>query len=258
MTNVVLTIAGSDSGGGAGIQADLKTFSAFKVYGTSAITCVTAQNPGSVTGIEPVSVELIQKQIDQILEFFNVKAIKTGMLYSTEIINTVIHSLDNIKIPLIIDPVMVATSGKKLLQDDAIEILKSDLLPKAMLVTPNLDEMTILLDGYGIHDMESMKKAVYLFYEIYSVPVLLKGGHLQNSTEAIDILFDGRNMSEFRNEFISGVNTHGTGCTYSAAITACVADGLDLTSAVTNAKVFIQKSIANATLLGEKKFLNLT
>jgi hydroxymethylpyrimidine/phosphomethylpyrimidine kinase len=240
---VALTIAGSDSSAGAGIQADLKTFSALGVYGLTAVTCVVAETPGRVSTIEPVSAALVRDQIDVLLRSFPVAAIKTGLLFSAEIITAIAGILrEHRPRPLIIDPVMLATSGDPLLQDDAIAVYERDLFPLATLLTPNLGEAT-RLTGRSIGDLDGMYAAGKVLIKKYGVPVLLKGGHLSGD-QAIDILFRDDNAIEFSAPFSRGVATHGTGCTYSAAITAGLASGLGLAESVRRAKEFVSATIA--------------
>jgi hydroxymethylpyrimidine/phosphomethylpyrimidine kinase len=249
---VVLTIAGSDSGGGAGIQADLKTFSAHSVFGTTAITCITAQNPNSVSGILKISTDMIEKQILAIFDYFPITAAKTGMLFSNDIIELVVKILKEKKIKLVVDPVMVATSGAKLLEDDAILSIQEKLIPLASLITPNLDEAEILLGEKIVNLEDSAKK----LYKIYKVPVLLKGGHLQDSNFATDILFDGEFLFPFNSKFLTGIDTHGTGCTYSAAITANLGKGFGLMESVSLAKYYIYETLMQSILINDKNFLN--
>jgi hydroxymethylpyrimidine/phosphomethylpyrimidine kinase len=241
--SVALTIAGSDSSAGAGVQADLKTFSAFGVYGLSAVTCVVAETPGHVSKIEPVSAELVREQIEVLLRGFPVAAIKTGLLFSGSILSEIVEALRKHRsTPLVIDPVMVATSGDPLLQDDAIQIYERDLFPLATLLTPNLGEASRLL-GKSITDLGAMREAGEALGKKYGVPVLLKGGHLSGD-DAIDLLFEGGNVIEFSAPFSRGIATHGTGCTYSAAITASLANGLPLEDAIRRAKKFVTAAIA--------------
>ncbi|HZE14100.1 MAG TPA: bifunctional hydroxymethylpyrimidine kinase/phosphomethylpyrimidine kinase [Chthoniobacterales bacterium] len=240
---VALTIAGSDSSAGAGIQADLKTFSALGVYGLTAVTCVVAETPGRVSKIEPLSVELVREQIDVLLRSFPVAAIKTGLLFSAEIITEIARALhDNGSRPLVIDPVMVATSGDALLQSDAIEAYERDLFPLATLLSPNLSEAAHLL-GQPVNDVAAMSEAGKSLARKYGAAVLLKGGHLSGD-EAIDLLFVGEDVMEFSAPFSRGIATHGTGCTYSAAITAGLAAGLGLEEAIGRAKEFVSATIA--------------
>jgi hydroxymethylpyrimidine/phosphomethylpyrimidine kinase len=243
MIPVALTIAGSDSSAGAGIQADLKTFSALGVYGLTALTCVVAETPGKVSKIEPVSAELVRAQIEVLLRSFPVAAIKTGLLFSGAIIAEVARALRSSRsMPLVIDPVMVATSGDSLLQDDAIEIYERELFPLAALLTPNLGEAARLA-GHAITDLAGMRHAGEILRNKYGVPVLLKGGHLAGN-DAIDLLFREGSVTEFSASFLRGIATHGTGCTYSAAIAAGLANGLSLEEAIGRGKQFVTATIA--------------
>ena len=245
---VALTIAGSDSSAGAGAQADLKTFTALGVYGLTAITCVVSETPGKVQRIQAVDTEVVADQVELLLESFPVAAVKTGMLYSAEIVRAVARALHewNSKhgsaIPLIVDPVMVATSGDLLLHKDAIETYERELFPLAALLTPNLDEAATLL-GESIRDLDAMRAAGQRLVERYGVAILLKGGHL-GGEHAIDLLVDARGVAEFSAPFTRGVHTHGTGCTYSAAIAAGLACGSSLDEAVRSGKQFITAAIA--------------
>ena len=245
---VALTIAGSDSSAGAGIQADLKTFEALGVYGLTAVSCVVAETPGLVTRIEPVSAEMVSAQIDVLLKSFPVAAIKTGLLFSGEIVSVVARALRshiermNAATPLVIDPVMVATSGDHLLEEDAVECYERELFPFAALLTPNLGEAARLL-GEPILDLEAMRKAGATLAKKYGVPVLLKGGHLTGE-KAIDLLFAQGKVTEFSAPFSRGIATHGTGCTYSAAIVAGLAGGLALEEAVRRAKKYVTATIS--------------
>jgi hydroxymethylpyrimidine/phosphomethylpyrimidine kinase len=239
---VALTIAGSDSSAGAGIQADLKTFSAFGVYGLTAVTCVVAETPGRVSKIEPVSPDLVREQIEVLLRSFPVVAIKTGLLFSAEIISEITRVLrEHRSIPLVIDPVMVATGGDALLQKNAVEIYEQDLFPLATLLTPNLSEAAHLL-RQPIDDVDTMREAGKALEKKYGTAVLLKGGHLSGS-DAIDLLFVDEKITEFSAPFSRGVSTHGTGCTYSAAITAGLAAGIALEEAIARAKKFVSATI---------------
>lgn len=245
---VALTIAGSDSSSGAGIQADLKTFNALGVYGLTAITCIVAETPGVVSKIEPVNAEMVREQIEVLLRSFPVAAIKTGLLFSREIVTEVARALRNhvektkAPVPLVIDPVMVATSGDPLLRDDAVESYERDLFPLAALVTPNLGEAA-RLSGEAIRGLADMRTAGDMLTKKYGVPVLLKGGHLAGD-QAIDLLFVEGNVIEFSAPFSRGIATHGTGCTYSAAIAAGLANDLPLEEAVRRAKKFVTATIA--------------
>jgi hydroxymethylpyrimidine/phosphomethylpyrimidine kinase len=243
---VALTIAGSDSSAGAGIQADLKTFGALGVYGLTAVSCIVAETPGLVSKIEPVSAEMVCAQIEVLLKNFPIAAIKTGLLFSGEIVSAVARTLrahaGKAAPPLVIDPVMVATSGNLLLQGDAVAAYERELFPLAALVTPNLDEASRLL-GEPIGDLPAMRTAGERLAEKYRIPVLLKGGHL-SGPDAIDLLFVAGSVVEFSAPFSRGIATHGTGCTYSAAITAGLASGLSLEESVQRAKKFVTATIA--------------
>jgi hydroxymethylpyrimidine/phosphomethylpyrimidine kinase len=241
---VALTIAGSDSSAGAGIQADLKTFAALGVYGLTAVTCIVAEVPGKVSRIEEVTPRLVREQIKLLLKNFQVGAVKTGLLCSREIVSAVAEALQERRrpAPLIIDPVMIATSGVPLLQPAAIDAYKSELFPLAVLITPNLDEAGLLL-GTTIKGRGQMGKAAKTLAQQFRCAILLKGGHLQGK-KAIDLFFDSRELIEFSAPFVRGVETHGTGCTYSAAITAGLASGFSLKEAIGRAKHFVTKSIA--------------
>ncbi|XDD50351.1 bifunctional hydroxymethylpyrimidine kinase/phosphomethylpyrimidine kinase [Leptospira sp. WS92.C1] len=259
---VTLTIAGSDSGGGAGIQADLKTFTALDTFGTSAITCLTSQNPSEVTGIFEVNADFLEKQIRAVLGYFPVKAIKTGMLFSTAIIEKTCSVLSEYKnkganFSLVVDPVMVATSGAKLLQDSAIKALLEKLIPISDLITPNLDEAEIL-SGKRIDKSSEMPDLALQIFEKYRVPVLLKGGHLKNETIALDLLFDGKEFTKLEKPYITGFYPHGTGCTYSSAITSYLAHGNSLIKAAGLAKRYLHAAIEQAYSAGKDRTLNHT
>jgi hydroxymethylpyrimidine/phosphomethylpyrimidine kinase len=242
---VALTIGGSDSSTGAGIQADLKTFIALDVYGLTAITCVVAETPGKVSRIEPVSTELVRAQTEVLAENFPISAIKTGLLYSAAIVSAVAKSIVDFasEIPLVVDPVMTATGGDTLLQADAIENYQRELFPLATLITPNLDEAEKLL-GEKIQDRRSMERAGKELEQRFKTAVLVKGGHLAGD-QAVDLLFVNATIREFSAPFVRGVATHGTGCTYSAAITAGLATGMTLDQAIARAKEFVTEAIRN-------------
>ena len=242
---VALTIAGSDSSAGAGIQADLKTFSALGVYGLSAVTCVVAEIPGKVSGIEPVSDEMVREQIHVLAKNFPIAAIKTGLLCSAEIISAVAKSIVDLKrkIPVVVDPVITATGGDPLLERNAIETYQRELFPLAMLITPNLDEAAQLL-GEPIADRKSMERGGAELARKFKTAILLKGGHLA-SDDAVDLLFGNGKVVEFAAPFIRDVATHGTGCTYSAAITAGLASGKSLEDAIGRAKTFVTACITD-------------
>jgi hydroxymethylpyrimidine/phosphomethylpyrimidine kinase len=246
---IALSIAGSDSSAGAGIQADLKTFSALGVYGLTAVTCVVAEIPGKVSRIEPVSAEIVREQIEVLAKNLPIAAIKTGLLCSAEIVSAVAQALRGIdkmfvpRIPLVIDPVFVATSGDPLLEPTAIETYEKELFPRAILITPNLDEAQRLL-GTKIKDQQSMRVAGGELEKKLGTAILLKGGHLAGDS-AIDLLFADGKVVEFSAPFVHGVATHGTGCAYSAAITAGLASALPLEEAIKQAKKFVTESIRN-------------
>jgi hydroxymethylpyrimidine/phosphomethylpyrimidine kinase len=242
-----LTIAGSDSGGGAGIQADIKTFAALKVHGTSAITCLTAQNPKCVLGVQPATPEFVTRQLEAVFAELPPHAIKTGMLFSTEIIDAIATYLrtQQVKCPVIVDPVMVATSGALLLEKSAVKALCTGLLPLADLVTPNIPEAEVLTDT-SISDPEDLRGAARKLHSRFGCAVLLKGGHLDGTKEALDIFYDGKTELLLRAPFVRDVSTHGTGCTYSAAIAAYCAQGKPLIEAVGLAKRYITRAIVNS------------
>ncbi len=253
---VALTIAGSDSGGGAGIQADLKTFAALGVHGASAITCLTAQNPIEVRAIQPVRPDIVQAQIEAVWDQLPPAAIKTGMLYSQGIIEAVACSLAaRPKIPLVVDPVMVSTSGTVLLRPSAMRALRDLLAPRAALLTPNLDEAA-LLTGRRLVEPEDLRHAARALHERFGAAALVKGGHLRGLREAVDFFYDGREELMLKAPFVSGVSTHGTGCTYSAAIAAFLARGLKLADAVLEAKGYISRAIASSLRVGRHTVLN--
>lgn len=255
-TPVALTIAGSDSGGGAGIQADLHTFQANGVFGTSAITCLTAQNPDSVTGIEAMSADFVREQIEQVHRYFTIGAIKTGMLFSEPIISAVADFLkDNPEIPAVVDPVMVATSGAVLLHESAIQALQLKLLPRAAVITPNLDEADVLLFGRPT-TVEEMESVALKLAGTIGVPVLLKGGHLDGGDQVTDILAaaDGE-FQTFTGMRIDNVNTHGSGCTLSSAIAANLAKGWDLTNAIGEALTYLRNGLRKPVYLNGKPFI---
>jgi hydroxymethylpyrimidine/phosphomethylpyrimidine kinase len=247
-TPVALSIAGSDSSGGAGIQADLKTFTYFKVYAQTVITSVVAEVPGKVLSIQPIEPHIVWDQLTLGLAHFPVAAIKTGMLYSGEIIDLicdVYESLPEARRPcLVIDPVMIATSGDALVEPRALERYKARMFPLADLVTPNLDEAAAILK-IQVDSLPGMREAAAELYRKYGAPFLLKGGHLRSS-QAVDILIDCDGLHEFSEPYRSGVSTHGTGCTYSAAITANLALGQPLLEAVRVSKRYVTRAITDS------------
>ena len=245
-----LTIAGLDSGGGAGIIADIKTFSALGVWGMAAVTSITAQNTVGVLGIQDLPTEMIKLQIRAVVEDIGVDAAKTGMLHTVEIMNAVAEEIYNYDIPLIVDPVMIAKSGAKLMSDDAKETLIKRLIPLAKVLTPNIPEAEEI-SGIKIKSIEDMEKAAkYIVDELGCKSVLLKGGHLQGK-ESLDILYYNGKYYRFSTQRIITKNTHGTGCTYSAAITAEIAKGKNIVDAVKVAKEFIYISILYGLNIGK-------
>ncbi len=246
---VALTIAGSDSGGGAGIQADLKTFSAFGVFGTSAITAITAQNTQGVTGIEVLSPEIVAAQIDAVAGDFPIASAKTGMLANAEVIAAVSDRVESAKVPnLVVDPVMVAKSGDKLLEEEAVSALVERILPLAHIVTPNLPEAEVLV-GHRIEGEATIRDAAKAIRDLGPSWVVIKGGHAAG--EAVDWVYDGSEFHPFEGERIQTTSTHGTGCTFSAAIAACLALGMPPLEAIGEAKQFVSEAIKYAPGLGK-------
>jgi hydroxymethylpyrimidine/phosphomethylpyrimidine kinase len=249
-TPKALTIAGSDSGGGAGIQADLKTFAAFGVYGTSVITAVTAQNTLTVDAVQEIDVDVIAKQIDAVMSDIGAHAVKTGMLSSTEIIEVVSagirrHSITN----LVVDPVMIAASGARLLREDANTALKAGLIPLSLVVTPNIPEAEVLT-GRTIDDRADVESAARQIYDLGAKYVIVKGGHASGE-QSSDVLFDGSEFHEFSAVRIDTQNTHGTGCTFSSAIASGLAKGDDVFAAVQAAKEYVTEAIRSAYPIGQ-------
>ena len=248
-TPIALTIAGSDSGGGAGIQADLKTFHAYGVFGTSAITAITAQNTLGVNAVEPVSTALVHAQIRALAEDLRPAALKSGMLATAELVRAVADSIREFALrPYVLDPVMVASSGHRLLDEDAEQTILAELVPCATLVTPNLDEAAILT-GSPVRNYEEMRRAALRLVEHGAQAALLKGGHLEQE-ELVDILYDGERWHEWRRPKLQTRNTHGTGCTLSAAIAAGLAHGRPLAEAVDDALSFVNRAMLAAPGLG--------
>jgi hydroxymethylpyrimidine/phosphomethylpyrimidine kinase len=245
----LLTIAGSDSCGGAGIQADLKTFSAHGTYGMSVITAVTAQNTKGVFAVEDISVEVIEGQIDAIFTDIPVHGVKIGMVSKIETIKAIANKISFYKPEnVVVDPVMISKSGFALLREEAQETLKSELIPLAHLITPNIPEAEVIT-GLKIENIEDMKKAAKIINELGVKNVLVKGGHLEDS--AVDVLFDGSKYYMYEAQRIETKNTHGTGCTLSSAITANLAKGMSVEEAIAEAKKYITIAIENSFTLGE-------
>jgi hydroxymethylpyrimidine/phosphomethylpyrimidine kinase len=247
---IALTIAGSDSGGGAGIQADLKTFQRFGVFGTSAVTAVTAQNTRGVNSWDAVSPALVRAQIDAVAQDLFPGAFKTGMLANAAIASTVAAAIrDHSLLLYVLDPVMVATSGDVLFEPDTIDVIRNELVPRAALVTPNIHEAAILT-GEEIVDEDSMAQAAeILVNDMGARAALIKGGHLDSGNRVVDLLYDG-DIRTFRGQRLNTTNTHGTGCTLSAAITAQLASGESLHAAVRRAIDYVHNAIATAPGLG--------
>jgi hydroxymethylpyrimidine/phosphomethylpyrimidine kinase len=245
---IALTIAGSDSGGGAGIQADLKTFHRFGVFGTSVVCAITAQNTRGVTAWVAVAPELIRAQLDAVAEDLRPAAVKSGMLADAGVVGVVAEGLRRHALsPFVLDPVMVATSGDILLVRSAVAAIRERLLPLAAVVTPNLDEAAILAE-MPVRDVAAMERAARRLVERGAAAALVKGGHLEGA-EAVDVLFDGA-MHHFRHRRIETTSTHGTGCTLSSAITAHLALGHDLRDAVARSLDYVHRAIESAPGLG--------
>jgi hydroxymethylpyrimidine/phosphomethylpyrimidine kinase len=246
MTVIAVTIAGSDSGGGAGIQADLKTFSGLGVYGASVITAITAQNTRGVAAIHDVPAHMIAAQIDAVFSDLAVNAVKIGMLSAPVAIATVAAGLDRWRAThVVLDPVMIATSGDRLLAADAIDILKRELIPRALVVTPNLHEAAALLGEPLAQNEDEMRAQAQALLGIGAKAVLIKGGHAQ-SADATDLLVTPAAVVRFTAQKIDTANTHGTGCTLSSAIAAGLAKGLALAEAVADAKAYVTAAIEAA------------
>ena len=243
-----MTIAGSDSGGGAGIQADLKTFAALGVYGTSALTAITAQNTVGVTGVQEISTEIIAAQIEAVLTDIGADAVKTGMLASSAIVEVVSRQLKTFRVTeLVVDPVMVAKSGDSLLRQDAVEALRTLLVPLARVVTPNIPEAEVLT-GVDIVSDDDMRRAAESIVSMGAGSVVVKGGHRDGP--ATDLFYDGDRFQEFTAPRIDTKNTHGTGCTFASALAAGLAKGLPLLEAVAQAKEFVTAAIGRSFPIG--------
>ena len=243
-----MTIAGSDSGGGAGIQADLKTFAALGVYGSSALTAITAQNTLGVTAVHELPPDMVAAQIDAVMSDIGADAVKTGMLSNSGIIRTVAekvgeHAIEN----LVVDPVMVAKGGDRLLQEEAVEALRGLLVPLAAVVTPNLPEASVLV-GRDVESLEDARRAARDILDMGARSVVVKGGHLQG--DAVDVFYDGRQMREIAAPRIPTTSTHGTGCTFASAIAAGLAQGMGTEDAVVRAKEYVTEAIHNAFPVG--------
>ena len=244
-----MTIAGSDSGGGAGIQADLKTFAALGVYGASTLTAITAQNTVAVTAVHELPVDLIQSQIDAVVTDIGVDAVKTGMLSSAAIVAAVAAALQKHAVPnIVVDPVMIAKSGDALLRPDAVAALRNHLLPLATVVTPNIPEAETLT-GLSLQTAAAIRQAAEQIVAMGARSVVIKGGH--RAGPAADLFYDGAQFQEFTAPRIDTPNTHGTGCTFAAAIAAGLAQGQDLAAAVAQAKDYVTAAIRHSYPLGQ-------
>ena len=243
-----MTIAGSDSGGGAGVQADLKTFAALGVYGASTLTAITAQNTVAVTAVHELPTDLIQSQIDAVVTDIGVDAVKTGMLSSAAIVAAVAAALQKHAIPnIVVDPVMIAKSGDALLRPDAVAALCNHLLPLATVVTPNIPEAETLT-GLSLQTAAAIRQAAEQIVAMGARSVVIKGGH--RAGPAADLFYDGGRFQEFTAPRIDTPNTHGTGCTFAAAIAAGLAQGQDLAAAVAQAKDYVTAAIRHSYPLG--------
>lgn len=255
MVPVTLTIAGSDCSAGAGLQADLKTFQHFRTYGLTAVTCVVAETPATVRSVHPVPPAILQDQLRLLLESYPVNAIKTGMLFSKPHVVAVSEILaEHRGIPLVVDPVMVASTGAPLLEDDAIAAYRDRLLPLARLITPNLDEAVVLRER-PIGNQDQMEEAAKALSAEFHTAVLLKGGHLP-SAACSDLLCEGGTLTWFRSSRIGTEATHGTGCTLSAAITARLALGTPMPAAIAAAKAYVEETLSQSLEFGDLHHLN--
>jgi hydroxymethylpyrimidine/phosphomethylpyrimidine kinase len=246
---VALSIAGSDSGAGAGIQADIKTFAAHNVYGLTAITAITAQNTLGVSSYQALPADLVTAQIEAVVSDFGVHAAKTGMLPTAAIVESVAAAVTDLEIPLlVVDPVMIATSGDRLLDDEAMAAMKSELFSRALVVTPNVPEAEALT-GIEIRSDSNRREAARVIASFGARNVIIKGGHLPTSNIS-DLLYDGHDFHDFHNERVQGASTHGTGCSFAAAITSHLALGQSLPDAIRMAQRYIAGAIRHARGLG--------
>lgn len=246
----ILTIAGSDSGGGAGIQADLKTFTALKAHGMSAITALTAQNTQGVQAVEPVEPEFVRQQIEAVVSDIGVSAVKSGMLANAEIVQVVSDCLTKFSITsYILDPVIQSESGQALLSPEGVEAMKAELFPKALLITPNIAEAESLT-GLSINTQDDMEKAALALFDLGPGYVLVTGGHLQGG-QAVDILYDGIGIHPFVADKLDAPNNHGTGCTFTAALTTYYAKGFEIGESIAKAKYFVHNALISGIDIGE-------
>ena len=245
-----LTIAGSDSGGGAGIQADLKTFAALGVYGTSAIAALTAQNTVAVTGIHEVPAAFVVAQIDAVAEDIAIDAVKTGMLATAAIVEAVTAAIDELDLPkVVVDPVLIATSGEPLLDEDGIEVMRAELLPRALVVTPNIPEAEIL-SRYQIRSMEDVQEAARRIHDLGPTAVIITGGHRAGDV-VVDVLYDGDRFLELRTDRVPDRHVHGTGCALASAVAAYLAQGVPLEQAAERAQRYVANAIRHAFPVGQ-------
>jgi hydroxymethylpyrimidine/phosphomethylpyrimidine kinase len=246
---VALTIAGSDSGAGAGIQADLKTFASFGVYGVTVITAITAQNTVGIRAVQEIDADVISAQLDAVAEDFAIASLKTGMLSSAAVIEAVAAGIQRRRLaPVVVDPVMIAKSGDRLLREDAVDALRTKLLPLAAVVTPNIPEAEVLA-RQPIRTRDDRLAAARRIMELGAHAVVIKGGHSEDDP-IVDLLVDSRGIHEYRAARIVTTSIHGTGCTFSAAVTAGLATGLDLPQAVAQARDYLSRALAAAPGLG--------
>ncbi len=249
----VMTIAGSDSGAGAGIQADLKTFAAMGVFGTTAITAVTAQNTQAVLDVLALPAEMVAAQIDAIVTDIGADVTKTGMLANAEIVDVVVAKVEEHELqPLVVDPVMVSSSGDRLFEDDAVDAIRDRLLPLATVLTPNLPEAEVLLDS-KLTSWDDVRNGAKELVGMGADAVVIKGGHALAAADpgpAIDLLYDGNEYHEYTTNRLETTNTHGTGCTFASAIAAALARGTDLRGSVAMAKAFVTKALQTAYPVG--------
>ncbi|MBD1860590.1 MULTISPECIES: bifunctional hydroxymethylpyrimidine kinase/phosphomethylpyrimidine kinase [Trichocoleus] len=248
---VALTIAGSDSGGGAGIQADLRTFAFHQVHGTSALTCITAQNTLGVNRVDALPAAAVVAQIEAVVQDIRVQATKTGMLLNQEIIAAVAQQVQLLRLQnLVVDPVMVSRTGAQLIDDSAIATLRDALIPQAVIVTPNRYEAQ-LLSGLTIVTLDDMQAAAQRIYQLGAKAVLVKGGGMAGELRGVDVWFDGQHLETLTTSSVDTKNTHGTGCTLSAAIAANLADGKDLLSATKMAKDYVTTALTHSLNIGQ-------
>src|SRR5262245_15725722 len=244
-----LTIAGSDPSGGAGIQADLKTFAALGVYGASAITAVTVQNTMGVISVEPLMADVVTAQIEAVAGDLELHATKTGMLATAASVEAVTAAIDELDLPkLVVDPVLVATSGDSLLDEDGVQVMKSELLPRALVITPNLPEAEVL-SGYRIRSMEDVQEAARRIHDLGTTAVILIGGHGLDDV-VVDVLYDVDRFLEFRTSRVPNPNVHGTGCTFASALATYLAQGLPLDQAAERAQSYVAQAIRHAFAVG--------